>query len=96
MSQIERGTIERQLLIDAVNALGINPDDVHSLRLDADHVEALVFARNEEGHRYIVPTTLGQPEDKSHFAKRLVYLECSDVGMRLCGQPNASVAGGRS
>ena len=85
MSEIEHGTIERQRVIDAITALGVKPDDVKDVHIDAYHVGLTLFARGEDGRRIVLHGS-EQGFQKRRLALGMVpAIEDGDAIVTCCG-----------
>ena len=91
MSQIQHGTITLEHALGVSQALGIEPSDLVSLFMDAHHVEAVLFDRDEDGRRYIVHTRAGD-QSSSQYAKRTVILRRSDMPAAVIGAEDGVTA----
>ena len=73
---MSKPTINRNTVIDALAVLGV--EDAVSVHIDSHRVEAVVLARNEQGHRYLIPDQAGRYDDSAEFARDLVQLAIVD------------------
>lgn len=54
-----RDTIERERVIDAVKALGLDPNRVRTLTINSDGLDIVQFHMDEDGRRRIAPNGEG-------------------------------------
>lgn len=68
----EDGTVARADVEEACRLLGFDPSLVHSIHIDSDRLEALLYACDSEGARVMLPRSAGDYLSDLQFAKRVV------------------------